>query len=366
MRNCIEQYLYNGDVIKTESNNMKLSFLGKISIFLLIALMCTNQYFQVWNIPVFALPWCICFIKYFTSKNRIKSHEIQNSNIFLYIWILYAFFLLLFNYNDVGFKYFMLLFINISVYIILLRLYRGDYIRLCNKAVVLGLFVNIVVALWEVITGQHIKLLTEDYERMFTGIPTTFYANANDLSTFLIVATVVVIIEILLTKSRKYKLFLYITLCLTAYVIWCTKSNGGILGFGLLLILYFIFYRNSTRMHNANAKIITGIYMFMILALITTFVLIYNDLLTINMNTDSISVLYQSSSARFEIWKLLLDAFTKSWLLGIGPGQCITIYDNAHFILLEILVEYGIFICLGVIILFFTVILQECTMQTLR
>jgi teichuronic acid biosynthesis protein TuaE len=324
-------------------------------LFIMIILMCTNVYFQLSNIPVFVLlEGGLLFYIIFRKKSK-TDYELGKERaiickkifIFLIIWLSYSLMqLLLVANNWAGTRYYIILFINISTFIIIVSMARNlKIVRVLNKGIIVGLIINLFVAFWEIKTNSHIMLLTPDYERWFYSIPITFFSNANDLSTFLFFSVVILTIELILAKSKRYKLFLILLLVTTTYIIVETKSRGGING----IIIYFSMY----LMLRLFSKIIKQKRdMLLLFSLLMFFLSTVMLLLAIN----SYFIINSFSSAldeRLHLWSKSFQLFVSSYFMGIGPGQNLIKMDgNVHFFLLEILSEYGIFIILGLMIVF--------------
>lgn len=331
-------------------------------LFIMVVLMSTSSFFQLGGIPIFMLFWfiLICYIllrekpQDKTTLDIIKENTRTRIITILVIWLLYAMFqFLLFAYNWAGARYFTLILINITTFIIIIDIAKSiNVIRLLNKAILCGLFINLVVAFWEISTDSHIKILSSDYERRFKSIPVTFFSNANDFATFLFCSVVILMFEKVMSKSKKYHLLIYTLLGATIYILIQTDSRGGLNGTLLFLAIY-ILLRTIGKVSKGK-KSIMGIFSIL---MFTSSIMLLLLLIIENYTSSIVDMFFEYTDGRLDLWEQAFDLFINSFLLGIGPGQSLVkMNGNVHFLLLEIVTEYGVFVVVGLLVIIYKLI----------
>lgn len=293
------------------------------------------QYFKLFNIPLYYY-LLISLFMYSILKKYNKDSKLV---LFLSFWFMYALFLTVIKFNSYTYKIFVLLSVNlVGVYVVVqLCLYNWNYIRYCISGIRLGLICNVIVGIWEVSTNMHVKVLSLDYERRFSGIPVTFYPNANDLSTVLVCMSVILLLGIIYSRSKINKILDSVIIMVTYFIIIKTRSSIGIISLPAILLIALLV--------KIPVKIKTLLYP-IIISVIT---LSYNFIFTIFENNY-----YESIKGRLPLWKSSINLLISSLGLGVGPGQNVVIGNgNVHFIFLEVISEYGLIIGIGFIFFYF-------------
>lgn len=299
-----------------------------------IILLTFNKSIKIISIPIYYFP--MFFLLTYIAINDIKYKKTIKLNLFFVFWIFYAVLLMLFSgFSVTSGKALLSLITNISSFVIITRLFdkNFEYMKDAILGIKISVIINVIIAIWEIITKSHVIILTEDYVRRFSGIPLTFYANANDLSVVLTSYVIILLIDIYMRKDNKDNnrnmLFSVSLIMIAYYIIIKTGSLIGICAFPAIIFLT-IFFSKYYRKKNK--------YFFIII--LTVILFLY---LTVG---ESIKLeQYSTFNSRFDIWKSTLALFISSKGLGIGPGRNeILGVGQAHFLLLEILSEYGIII----------------------
>lgn len=210
---------------------------------------------------------------------------------------------------------------------------------------------TLVVAMWELITDQHLSLSALDSEsymntgrqivfRRFASV--TFY-NYNTYVTFLCFAFPFLFCGLMCTNSWKYQhLLTNIAIVLAIICIIFNSSRGGLISI-IVMGSFFLWIYMKKRQS-----------LFMLLFLLTLLggiVYRFSDelFLAIKLRLDmSDNNLIESDESRFTIWANALVAFKPTIGLGTGIGgvqaSMKEITDGVtipHNLLLEILVEFG-------------------------
>ena len=323
---------------------MKKNKLISIILIIYIVLLSFNKYIKIFSIPLFCFPMFFLFI--YVIIQIMKNWKIDKTTIFLLLWGIYAVILMIMNYNITSLKSTTALITNIITFIVINRLTNQnfEYIKDCIKGMKIALIINLLAAVWEIITKSHIMILTQEYSRRFFGIPLTFYANANDLSVIMVSFIAILLIDIIINKSNEKsfinKAFTGLLIISSYYIIIKTNSLIGKVAFPAIISLTIfikLYYRRKSK-----AILIILIALIIILIYIAT-----GNIMQMKEN--------ESFSSRIVIWKSVVNLFIKSNGTGIGPGQNEVIgVGQVHCLPLEILSEYGIF----VFFLFTTIYIQ--------
>lgn len=314
---------------------MKKNKIISINLIIYIILLSFNKTIKVVLIPVFYLP--MFFLLTYIIIQDFKDKKTLKINLFFVFWLIYTTILIiLYGINLEATKALASLFTNIASFIIITRLLDRniDYIINIINAVKISAIVNIIVAMWEIITKSHISILTEEYLRRFDGIPLTFFANANDLSVVLVSFIVILLIDICIkNKKKKSKGSILINILLlvaTYFIVIKTRSIIGICAVPTIILLAF-FYKKYYFKRNK--------YIFLLILLILGFIFYLSIGDTINIQD------YSTIQSRIDIWKPALKQSINYYGIGIGPGQNEVIgVGQVHCIFIEILSEYGIII----------------------
>lgn len=318
-----------------------------ISICLVIFIVCLslNKYIKIISIPIYYIPMSILFI--YVIMKIIKTMKIERIFFFLIIWMVYAIILMIFNYNNSSIMAVTSLMTNIITFLIIENLAKEDvqYIKTSIHAMEISLIIICIVAIYEIITKSHIMQLSSEYSRRFYGLPLTFYVNANDLSVIIVSAISIVLIDMNWETCSKIKTYILLLLIICGcYVVIMTQSLIGKISILVILVLGMfikLYYKKKKK-----------------IILILLIVFIFGFLYIANNEPIDVGE-YDAFSSRFIIWKVVLNIFIASHVVGIGPGQNSIIgVGQVHCLPLEILSEYGIIIFLFLAIMYIKEIMK--------
>lgn len=275
----------------------------------------------------------IILLVYFLRKNiNIKYKDIKKNTILILIYI-FIFFRMFFSKNiKYAIDYQIYLTLGLSVYILTLY-FLDKNSEITQKIIKNTVIASIIVSLFEIFK---ITRWYNSYYLVSDGRPAAFYGNMNDYAVLL----VMVFPFIQIYKNKIKKIILSVILI---YILLKCDSRAANLAFILevILILYF----------NVKNKIL--LYIFGIFFSIFSFKFILLKLKFLFDFFKFNSLEQDSIGVRQSIIKLLIMELSKIDVLffGIGGGNTIVLLENAkikvlsaHSFLLQLLVEYGIFI----------------------
>ncbi|MEG1619755.1 MAG: O-antigen ligase family protein [Eubacterium sp.] len=331
----------------------------------LILSTCFGEFLNLFNIKLSWIIAILLLITYLFKKNeneKIYDNTSKYFIAFMFFWVIYGLVqlavLFLNNLNGVSYASYISLLINVYIVIMIcLNVRNVSDIIFLNYALVIGLVFNLMLSIWEINTGQHLIPLTSEVDLLFfRNQARTVFGNPNDLATFINLGLIALIINYLLTK--KY-LFFTTTILITSIIILINiNSRANLLGLELLFVFWIVFgglnllYVKSKRIFYIVVTVIVTSLSIVIIVLLSKTNL-EQIILKLSGNGDVTSDLFRLSLTK-KSFVLLLN----SMFLGVGPGQSVALLGiNVHNFFLEILSEYGIFIFLGLIIIFYSLLM---------
>lgn len=217
----------------------------------------------------------------------------------------------------------------------------------------------------EIFHGFHLSssVLEEDVvlggtSDLFIYSSTTF-GNYNYYVVLLASAFPFVTANIFIQKSTLVKVITLGLVLFLAYIVITNASRGGLLCMGIGFVYFFYKY------FRANSTAFYGWLMIGIIGIVTFFTVKYADTVffTLFYRLQSLGM---EDNARAEIYSALWELLKDSLFMGVGPGNLQTALKQnssveivaAHNLFLEILVQYGIFIFVGFLILILRIFLK--------
>lgn len=214
---------------------------------------------------------------------------------------------------------------------------------------VVGVGLTLIVAIWELITNEHLPLALEDEVLRVGGMivdkpfASVTFGNYNGYVVYLCMAMPFIYYQILCIQQQKGKaIFSTFILLVTIVVLLVNASRGGIISLGIMGIIFLLMTKRS------KYKLL------LIIALIgfSVYFIIPNiDTLFLAMTLKNEGGGTFEDPARFEIWSVALNVFESYYYVGSGVGSIGTalkmfspnIIPITHNMFLEILVQYGVF-----------------------
>lgn len=323
--------------------------ISDLLLFLYAWFSCFNQYFQFLGIPLFMFVLACLVINILFSSGfriRINMNRKELPVLTATVWVIYGFIFALCLNNQTGWRYLLLVSTNIIGYCVVIT-YCSQTAEAKNavvKGLIVGMICNLLIATWEVSTGNHIVPLTEAYIRRFKYKPLGFFANTNDFSIVILSIAIVLICWFVQRKRSKVKSVLFLTLVLfSIYILIYANSTTCIILMPFMVVLSGLFYLNRK---NDKKWFLTTI-----IGLTTVLFVILLGGLDIVISRYFGEVDFTTISGRSSIWNAAMQAFFQSKWIGIGPGQSsVKAMGLAHNIVIELLTEYGIFVFILILI----------------
>lgn len=231
---------------------------------------------------------------------------------------------------------------------------KKDFNLLLSAWIIMAIFFTIIGFYETMIYGIEAasKIVVE--EGTFTHLTrsvraSAFFKSPDDLGFILSITIVIAIIKIIMTQSKKMKLFLGIFLPFMFFVLLSTFSRKSILG--LLIALAYLSWHNRKVFFTFLGILIIGLLLLILLASGGFLEALWNRLQSYFWAPEV------SISSRWILWGVALNLFFQSPIIGNGIGS---FYETAqtlylplmgtHNFYLYILVEFGL---VGLTLLFF-------------
>ncbi len=294
---------------------------------------------------------------------------LKNSNIlkltstkifvsFLMFWLAYAFLSLVWTPKladgclDIFF-----LFIHVILFleIIVFSFKANNPLQTIAKAWVCAFLLTSVIAMWEIISGNHLLSAREESDafvesRGDTYASVTFY-NPNTYCYFMCLSFPFILYT--LSQSKGWGIKNMVIVLLVIFIMSRNSSRGGLLSLLIMSSTYFIFkFKGGTY----RKKLLLFLGLLVVLVL---FVLYGHILLSTLFNRLSDKDMLEDN-ARLILWLSSWLGFVDSYGFGKGVGSMFYILEHSqtniytviysHNMILEILLEYGLIIFIGFIL----------------
>ena len=222
--------------------------------------------------------------------------------------------------------------------------------------------VSLPIAIYEVATSNHLAISRFDSDAVIntsSGVLQLRYADTtfgdlNAYSIFLCYAAFFLFSGLLIDLSKKIKIMITVELLTIAYVLFVNSSRGAIISFSIITFFFFVFYVKRSNSKESRQKKWNIYFAFIAPLLLILFIANFLDI-------DSYRILHRFSSgfdasedSRLNIYGSAFRAMLDSYFVGTGVGSEIVVLENyyaavpnSHNLLIEILLQYGFFICLG-------------------
>ena len=222
------------------------------------------------------------------------------------------------------------------------------------------------IALYEITTSNHLPMSRMDSDSVIntgSGVIPYIYADTtfgdlNAYSIFLCYAAFFLFAGLLMRFSKILKIAIALELLVIAYVLFVNSSRGAIASFLLIALSFFVLYAKREWTFNKIQNILKLIFLLVGLALL---VFAMANIL----NVDGYRMLYRfsngfdfSEDARAQIYSAAFNAIMDGYFVGAGIGSEAAVLEkysaavaNSHNLIIEILIQYGILICVAFLIL---------------
>lgn len=229
--------------------------------------------------------------------------------------------------------------------------FAKDPLKSISTSWVLGVGLTLIVALWEIYTGNHLSQSVFDAEDAVMNVGGQYMArpfasvtfgNFNGYVSYLCLAMPFIFYFILCNQKRALQIVVSaIILFITVAVMLVNASRGGLL---TILIMAAVFLFMTKR------SIYKTILVVAIIIFVVFFVLPQTETIFFAMSIKAQGDGLSSDNSRLEIWKNCLHIITDYVFVGSGIGSAIAALKNVdssstplpHNMLLELLMQYGI------------------------
>ena len=267
--------------------------------------------------------------------------------IFVIFWLSYALIQSLFSMNRaLSFKFLIIVAINcLIIFTVIIQSKTVSDALFYNKAMILSLLINIIIAVWEIRTGNHVvKLDTENDILFYSKMPHGVFGNVNDFATFLYFGIISIFIDII--YNHRHYLYKIVLIIVSLLLIILTNSRAVLYGSLAFLLLFPIIYYLINHLQKGIFELLPIVGSFLIILVLSKYPL-YEII-----DRFSSSGNRESDLLRLDLIKKSFEVFIRSFLLGAGPGQSTNyLGTNPHNFFLEILADYGLIIFTGVSIM---------------
>ncbi|TEB08215.1 hypothetical protein Psch_01770 [Pelotomaculum schinkii] len=327
------------------------------ALFGLIVACCLGEVINIYGIKlswIMALLTIVFFIGEHNSlKIKIPTYDIKLFFYFFIIWGVYATVQTAFILkNDYAVSNYISLLVNLfTITMLTLNIQSKKDIIFLNKGLVLGLIINLLIAYWELFTGNHLVLLNERNMLYYSDKALGVFGNGNDLATFICFGIIAVLLQYAFTNKNKVPALIIITASM--YIIIRIGARGALYGM-IVYGLCFAFFCILIKLYSiSKASFSIVLYLLCVVCVIIGFIVLSNYTLI-----DLVLMISSPGNESSDLFRLslmgeALQLFFNSFFLGIGPGQSIVLLGtNVHNFFLEIMCEYGIIIISGILMIF--------------
>lgn len=308
----------------------------------------------------------ICFIQYFREDHEIfhwRQIKLKPFLLFFLIWVCYGLLSLIWVKNITeGVKGLLFLAIGVSFIFIFTFCFTKfkDYLQLYYIWLA-ALIILIGIGMWETITGHHLATSSLVHARIGNRhIPTSVFYNQNDFSMYLTISIYFIIAFIQNAKGYLIKIFGFILLLLSLYLIYQTSSRANYLALVFSFFLWILLVLNRRKrkifiLIFIPVAVVVGIYIEKTTSIIARF---HSEFL-FNGSSTGIRINLIRNSLKF-----LRDTYS----FGVGSGNAkyyMAHYEkfptkmiyNVHNWWIQILVEYGVLIFVGYLLVFISLVI---------
>ena len=283
-----------------------------------------------------------------TNINRFFQDEKKWFLFFFSIWITYAFIQL--KLMPISIEYFkvgimQLITNSIFIFFVLYTVHDEKSLSLIEKAIVGVLFVNVALGTFEIFTNIHFVEASSIWDVNHTR---AFSDNVNEYATTVYCSLMG--LAVMATHKKRLGKILKCLAILSGLCILTSTSRGITLAVFVYILNYYMMkiYLDKVNGKTIFLKLIllSGLFILGVLVVFGMISSIANWMVKMFSGQGNIV------SDNYRLYLILegLSYFKQSYGLGVGAGQSIHLVKmNIHNFLIEILVEYGIVIFIGLI-----------------
>lgn len=335
--------------------------------------------FEVGGIHLFPyrilVPFIWLFFIFMAVRNRgrleIPPVKVKVFGLFLLIWLIYG--ILSINWaidKTMAVKHVIFLFTSFSlIFFTVVYLNTIEDLSIILKIWLAFLGLVLIIGVFETIFGFHLPVsgLYNPNRVNLIYSPTAVFYNQNDFATFLSLSTPFLLSCLIFSKRIKYKAILSITLLVLLYVLISTSSRANYLAVFLEVVCFFLIYIFLQTDKKELILIIIGSMTVYFLFPNQVMDMIQGLVLDLRSLLGTLSIQPGSMSIRINLIRNGFSFLRSTWGFGVGAGNIETwvltkgMFDtsgitNIHNWFFEILFNYGIFIFVGYLIFYFSII----------
>lgn len=272
--------------------------------------------------------------------------------LFFFVWVLYA--LLQLKFLNVSKQEYLIVFRQLVtntlfVYFVGYTVHNKNSFNLIQKAMIGVLIVNVGIGMFEVITGIHFMGPESIWDAEHTR---AFSRNPNEYATTVYCALVCLVFPLFYRKIRWKEILLIVFSFICILTSHCRGILYAVVLFAFMYGSMKLFYYIKGKAVLAKGLVIIGLIILGFLALQGNI----SKLLVWFVKSFSGQGDYESDMYRLSLINQGMDFFKKTRGLGVGAGQSIYLIKmNLHNFFVEILVEYGILIFAGVVMIMWSI-----------
>lgn len=334
---------------------------------------------QVFPFRVFLILQWLLFAGYiyFISDGHLQlSHiKVKQYLIFLAIWLGYAFISIIWAADQIAaVKNVIFLFTGVSIILFIVYFFRNlNTLKWLYLLWLLIFVVLIPIGIWEVTTGNHLATSTLlDEERYWVRFaPTTVFGNQNDYAAFIALTIPMIFVWIRYYSKLYIRILGVLVLIASLFLLIMTTSRSCYVAVFVGLAFWFIFLMQFKK-ELMTLVTVTAICILLLLAfpdwLQETFLVVQSQISSLEDATSATDA-SESDVIRKNLIKNAIYFAAQSAGFGVGAGNAehymerYSIYPtgritNVHNWWAEILVNYGIFIFAGYVILYISFFLN--------
>lgn len=328
-------------------NPFKSKTLTQLFLFLTVITVCLGEFTNIFGLKLSCI-FAVCAFLAFLYENIRKRQFSLNLNLkiicgFFIFWLVYATVqMLIIDKNANAFLFYRSLATNVFlVLMLILNIKSLEDVVFFNKALIIGYFINLLIAVWELCSGKQV-INTPGAPGYVYGV----FVNMNDLCTLFAFGVFALILDMLLTK--KNSMLSVAAILFSVYVSILDEARAPLLGLMFLFVFWGLF-KIALLLRRKSRKLFDGYLSVLAAVPVVALFIIFS-----HFSLDQLVNMFgaKSDNIRVELTREALGIIKSSAFLGVGPGQSVEIIGvNIHNFFLEILAEYGLLILSGIIYL---------------
>lgn len=244
--------------------------------------------------------------------------------------------------------------------IIVFSRYANNPLKSISTGWMICVFLLSIIAIWEIVTGNHLSLAYEETQSLKIGgvitqrmVANGTFINYNSFVKFLCFALPWIFYRMSIVYKERFNFIItLLTLVLTILTVFINGSRGGLFAIVTVLVIY-IFFMPKGKASFIIFILFVGCLIFMLLK--------FGEQIFLVLSMKSEMQGLASDSSRIEIWTASLKALSCTMGLGSGIGGVSgaiesvskNIINVPHNMVIEALLEYGLI--LGLVFIIFIV-----------